>query len=108
MRQLISPKALTTAIAAGFASTAAKAQVTVEGLDSIGKPEPSGTGFQAQATSLMRDIVWLDTFLLVIITIISLFVLALLAYVIVRYNERSNPTPAGAAPTQPSSNGLRR
>ncbi|MEM0948653.1 MAG: cytochrome c oxidase subunit II [Pseudomonadota bacterium] len=95
MRVLTSPKALTTGTVALFAAASARAQVTVEGLDSIGKPEPSGTGFQAQATSLMRDVVWLDTFLLVIITIISLFVLALLAIVIVRYNERSNPKPAG-------------
>ncbi len=95
MRQLNALKALTAGLATLCAGAAANAQVNVDGLTSIGKPEPSGTGFQAQATSLMRDLVWLDTFLLVIITIISLFVLALLAYVIIRYNERSNPTPAG-------------
>lgn len=77
-----------------LAAVAASAQVTVEGLPTIGKPEPSGTGFQTAATGLMEDIIWLDTFLLVIITIITLFVLALLLVVMVRYNAKSNPTPA--------------
>ena len=77
-----------------FAAGAALAQVSVDGLSSIGKPVERGVGFQPEATELMRDIVWLDNLLLVIITIISLFVLALLLAVIVRYNSRSNPTPA--------------
>ncbi|MDU8942921.1 cytochrome c oxidase subunit II [Ovoidimarina sediminis] len=77
-----------------FTAFAAFAQVTVEGLPTIGKPEPSGTGFQTPATGLMEDIIWLDTFLLVLITIITLFVLALLITVILRYNTKSNPTPA--------------
>ncbi len=70
------------------------AQVSVEGLESIGKPVENGIGFQPRATELMADIVWLDNLLLVIITFICLFVVALLAIVILRYNSRSNPNPA--------------
>lgn len=87
-------KALGAASLGIAAATAATAQVTVEGLDVIGKPVDRATGFQPQATELMQDIVWLDNMLLIIITVITLFVTALLAYVIVRYNQRSNPQPA--------------
>ncbi|MEL6801550.1 MAG: cytochrome c oxidase subunit II [Pseudomonadota bacterium] len=91
-------KTMITALGAAFsglaATTAAKAQVTVEGLEVIGEPVDRGIGFQPQATELMQDLVWLDTLLLWIITAITVFVLGLLVYVIVRYNQRANPTPA--------------
>ncbi|KMW59538.1 Cytochrome c oxidase polypeptide II [Candidatus Rhodobacter oscarellae] len=73
---------------------AALAQDGIEGLESIGKPNPDKIGFQPAATELMRDIVWLDNMLLIIITAITLFVTALLGIVIFRYNRRVNPTPA--------------
>jgi cytochrome c oxidase subunit 2 len=94
MRHMTRLAALWAMISGMLAAGMASAQVTVEGLQSIGKPEERGTGFQAQATELMRDIVWLDNVLLVIITLISLFVLALLVMVVVKYNHRSNPNPA--------------
>lgn len=65
-----------------------------DNLETIGKPVQGEMGFQPAATELARDIFWLDNLLLVIITLISLFVVALLAYVIVRYNKRANPNPA--------------
>ena len=51
-------------------------------------------GWQPAATKLARDIHWLDGMLLVIITAITLFVTGLLAFVILRYNRKSNPKPA--------------
>lgn len=60
----------------------------------VGKPVPGGTGFQPAATELARDIHSLDWLLLVIITVISVFVTALLIWCIVRYNRRANPTSA--------------
>ncbi|WP_308860674.1 cytochrome c oxidase subunit II [Oceanibium sediminis] len=72
----------------------AKAQDSFEGLEIIGTPTPGATGFQPAATELARDIHWLDNFLLVIITAIVLFVVALLAIVILKYNRKSNPEPA--------------
>ncbi len=64
-----------------------------EGLEIIGKPEQGGTGFQPAVTELMRDIVWLDWLLLVIIALIVAFVCVLLLITIVRHNRRTNPNP---------------
>jgi len=73
---------------------AASAQEVNQDLEFVGVPEPRGTGFQYPATELMRDIIWLDSMLMVIITAISLFVVGLLAWVIIRFNQKSNPTAA--------------
>ncbi len=51
-------------------------------------------GFQEPATAIKEGIVSLHDFLLIIITGISLFVLALLLWVIFRYNEKANPVPS--------------
>ncbi len=80
--------------ALAMTGAAAHAQSTFEGLEVVGKPVPGGIGFQPAVTSLAEDIHWLDGFILVIITLITLFVTALLAIVIVRYNRKSNPVPA--------------
>ena len=63
-------------------------------LDVIGKPVDGGINFQPAVTELARDIQWLDNFLLVIITIISLFVTTLLGIVIFKFNRKANPNPA--------------
>ena len=63
-------------------------------LEVIGKPEPGGINFQPAVTELARDIRWLDNFLLVIITLISLFVIVLLGIVVIKFNKKSNPKPA--------------
>ncbi|MFL2790566.1 MAG: cytochrome c oxidase subunit II [Paracoccaceae bacterium] len=63
-------------------------------LDVIGKPVDGGINFQPAVTELARDIQWLDNFLLVIITLISLFVTALLGIVIFKFNRKANPNPA--------------
>ncbi|MCE8005866.1 cytochrome c oxidase subunit II [Aestuariivita sp.] len=60
----------------------------------IGKPIPGGTGFQPAATELARDLQSLDWMLLIIITVICVFVTALMIWCIVRFNRRANPTPA--------------
>ena len=71
----------------------AQAQENFQGLETIGKPEPKGMGFQFPATELMRDIVWLDNFLLVIITVISAFVTCLLVYAAFKFHRSRNETP---------------
>jgi cytochrome c oxidase subunit 2 len=81
-------------LCAALFAGAASAQDALGDLEVIGKPEQGALGFQPAATELARDLQWLDGMLLYIITAISLFVVALLAIVIVRYNSRSNPTPA--------------
>ena len=63
------------------------------GLEIIGQPVADGIGFQPAATKLARDLQWLDGMVLIIITAITVFVLGLLAYVILRYNRKANPVP---------------
>lgn len=59
-----------------------------------GQPQPGQLGLAAPATSKMADIVWFhNSLLLPIITVITLFVLALLIYVCWRFSEGRNPTP---------------
>ncbi|MDX2233664.1 MAG: cytochrome c oxidase subunit II [Hyphomonadaceae bacterium] len=56
-------------------------------------PENGGIDLQPAATEIARDIHQFHTLLLWIITAVTLFVLALLVWVMVRYNKASNPTP---------------
>ncbi|MCB5200126.1 cytochrome c oxidase subunit 2 [Loktanella sp. DSM 29012] len=77
-----------------MAGSMATAQDVSQDLPVIGAPEQGGMGFQAAATSIARDVHWLDNLLLVIITVITLFVTGLLAWVAIKYNHKSNPTPA--------------
>ena len=58
------------------------------------EPQPWETGFQAAASPVMERIESFHTELLYIITAIAGFVLLLLIYVIVRFNERANPKPS--------------
>jgi cytochrome c oxidase subunit 2 len=86
---------LTSLLSAALVTLAgvAYAQENFQGLETIGKPEPKGMGFQFPATELMRDLVWLDNFLLVIITVISVFVTCLLAYAAFKFHRSRNDTP---------------
>jgi len=79
-------------LAAAAAFTAAPA--LAQDVETVGKPQPGLMGFQPAATELARDLQSLDHLILVIITAICLFVIALIAIVIVRYNRRANPNPS--------------
>ena len=59
-----------------------------------GRPVDKAIGFQRAVTEVARDIEWLDNFLLIIITAITVFVTLLMLIVIVRFNKRANPKPA--------------
>ena len=60
---------------------------------SAGEPTPWQMGLQQAATPLMQSIDDLHDILLVVITLITLFVLGLLLYVMWRFRESKNPTP---------------
>jgi len=86
---------LVTAIAATISVTGiAAAENLLSTLEIIGRPTDRAIGFQPAATELKRDIVWLDNMLMIILTLITVLVVALLGYVVVRYNQKSNPVPA--------------
>ena len=77
-----------------LSGAAASAQDALQGLEIIGEPIPQGLNFQPSSTSVMRDLVWLDSMVLWIITVITIFVTLLLLVVIFRFNHKSNPNPA--------------
>jgi len=78
----------------GIAVLAAVAILAVAAFDaSADQPEPWQLGLQEQVTPIGYDLNELHNILLVIITLISLFVLALLVYVCVRFKWSNNPTP---------------
>ncbi len=79
---------LTAFVATGMLSFAVAAQAAE------GQPSPWELGLQAAGGERMRDIIGLHTFILYIITTICLFVLALLLWIIVRFNAKTNPTPS--------------
>jgi len=56
-------------------------------------PVDGAIGLQPAATEIAQDIANFHTLLLWIITAVTLFVLALLIYVMVRFNKSANPTP---------------
>ena len=87
-------KTISTGIAALSAAIFSAAAAYAQDLPIIGQPRQGEMGWQPAATDIADDIHWLDGMLLVIITAISLFVVALLAICIVRYNRRANPNPA--------------
>jgi cytochrome c oxidase subunit 2 len=61
----------------------------------IGRPTNWAIDLQAGVTPLRNDAIFFHNVVLMpIITIITLFVLALLIVVVVRYNKRANPVPA--------------
>jgi cytochrome c oxidase subunit 2 len=73
----------------GLAAIALGADVTW-----AAQPEPWKYGLQEAVTPVMENIAWFHNFLLWMITIITLFVLALLLIVIVKFNAKANPVPS--------------
>jgi cytochrome c oxidase subunit 2 len=78
-----------TAVAFGLMATAASAK------DLMGQPTPGGIDLQPSASVLKTDATWFhNVILLPMCIIISLFVLGLLAWIVIRYNKKANPVPA--------------
>jgi cytochrome c oxidase subunit II len=60
----------------------------------LGQPAPWEYNLQEAATPVMENIIWFHNFLFWLITIITLFVLALLVIVMVKFNAKANPVPS--------------
>ena len=58
-----------------------------------GQPTPWQVGFQEAASPIMEQITSFHDYVNIIIVLIALFVLALLIYVMVRFNEKRHPEP---------------
>lgn len=81
-------------MAAGLAGSLISGAAFAQALEVVGQPLPQKMGFQPAATELATDLQGLDHMLLYIITVITIFVTGLLIWVMVRYNQRANKTPA--------------
>ena len=60
----------------------------------LGQPTPWQLGLQDAASPVMEEIVSFHTYVLWVVTAITIFVLALLVIIMVRFNARANPTPS--------------
>ncbi|WP_375593864.1 cytochrome c oxidase subunit II [Algihabitans albus] len=90
MTKLISKTGAFFALLAGLlASGGAWAQDAI-----VGQPVPGGLGLQPGVTPIKEQVHDFHNLLLVIITLICLFVLALLVYVMWRFRASANPTPS--------------
>jgi len=86
-------RALAMGLAAGATTAFWSAGAFAE--DLIGQPTPGAIDLEPGVTAIKHDANFFhNAILLPIITAITLFVLALLTWCIVRYNKRANPTPA--------------
>ncbi|MFC4350493.1 cytochrome c oxidase subunit II [Fodinicurvata halophila] len=81
----------TTVVAAFYALMALAVPANAQGQ---GEPVPWGLGLQEAASVIKTQMQDFHNMLLVIITAITLFVLALLIYVMVRFRASKNPTPS--------------
>ena len=79
----------------GLAASALSASSCAAFAEGLGAPVPGQMGLQEPVTQVARDIVFFHNWVLMpVITIISLFVLALLAYVVWKFNDKANPVPS--------------
>jgi cytochrome c oxidase subunit II len=79
------------AIALTAVALLASAKLALAGL---GQPSPWELGLQDSASPVMDEIAGFHYFLLWVIAAITVFVLALLLIIMVRFNARANPTPS--------------
>jgi len=66
-----------------------------------GQPAPWQIGFQNANTPIMEQITSFHTYVTIIITLIGLFVLSLLVYVMSRFNETTHPQPSRTSHNTP-------
>lgn len=79
---------------AGFGTLWGAGMAFAQDLEVVGRPVNGAMGFQPAATELARDLFWLDDFILVIITAITVMVTGLLLWCAWRFSEKRNKTPA--------------
>lgn len=87
-------RAVSCGIAAAVLAVGLVAHEPAMASTAIGEPVPWGLGMQPAGGIVKERIGSLHDLVLVIITLITLFVLALLAYVVVRFRADRNPNPS--------------
>jgi cytochrome c oxidase subunit II len=82
------------ALVTAAGATAATCMAAASAFAAEGQAENWQLGFQPPASPIADGIQNVHTFLLIIVSGIVLFVLGLLIWVMLRYNEKANPTPS--------------
>ncbi len=78
----------------GFAVAGAALATSGAAFAELGQPAPWEYKLQEAASPVMERIISFHNLLLVLITVITLFVLALLVTVMIKFNSTANPTPS--------------
>src|SRR6201982_742473 len=78
----------------GLAVAGAAILASGAGFAELGQPSPWEYTMQPSGSPVMDNIIWFHNFLLWLITLITLFVLALLITVVLKFNARANPVPS--------------
>jgi cytochrome c oxidase subunit 2 len=94
MRLLRPLRALATLGLTGAVSVMMTGTALAQALEQIGAPIAGGTGFQPASSPTAVQAQGLDHMILIIITGITLFVTALLLFVMFRFSAKRNPVPA--------------
>src|SRR5271169_7252374 len=83
------------AIMAGLAALVAALAASKAAAQIFGGPKPGGIGFLPPTGQIAEDMFWFHNWILLPVTIgISLLVLALIVYIVWRFNETANPVPS--------------
>jgi cytochrome c oxidase subunit 2 len=70
-------------------------EALAKGAELLGQPTPGAIDLQQAASPLKHHAIWFHNIVLMpIVTAITLLVLGLLAWIVIRYNAKSNPVPA--------------
>ncbi len=77
-----------------FALFCAAAPAAVYASDVVGMAQPWQLNFQPAHSPVMQRLWALHDYLLVVITLVSLLVLALTLYIMLRFNRKANPVPS--------------
>jgi cytochrome c oxidase subunit II len=77
----------------GLAVAALTVATAPAALAAYGRAEPYQLGFQDAATPVAHDIAWFHSMVLWLMVAVTLFVMGLLIYVMVKFNDKANPTP---------------
>ena len=86
---------ITTKVMYVFVAFLAFFQDSAQAVENLGVPQDYQMTYQNAATPNMADITWFhDSFLFPIILGITLFVTALLIYVMIKFNAKANPKPS--------------
>ena len=84
-----------TALSATALGAALLAAAPVQAQDLLGQPTPGGIDLQPAASPLKHDAIFFhNAILMPVITAITLLVLVLLIWIVIRFNRKANPTPA--------------